>query len=141
ASVSEATRRKVLAAAKELGYHVNHLARGLIHDRSNIVCLVVADMTTPVRARMVDALTRRLQAIEKVAMVINTGSDTESVSQALLQTLHYRADATVELSGTPPVSLVETCIVNGQHVILINRDDRLEGCENLAVDNETAARE
>ena len=29
ASVSEETRRKVLEAAGELGYHVNHLARGL----------------------------------------------------------------------------------------------------------------
>ncbi|MBN9349006.1 MAG: LacI family DNA-binding transcriptional regulator, partial [Devosia sp.] len=77
ASVSAATRRKVLSAANDLGYHVNHLARGLIQDRSNIVCLVVADITTPFRARMVDALTQRLQAIDNVAMLINTGSDTE----------------------------------------------------------------
>jgi AcrR family transcriptional regulator len=83
ASVSEATRRKVLNAAGELGYHVNHLARGLIQDRSNIVCLVVADMTTAIRARMVDALTRRLQAIDKVAMVINTESDSAKASRPL----------------------------------------------------------
>ena len=57
ASVSEGTRRKVLTAASELGYHVNHLARGLIYDRSSIVCLVVSDLTTPIRAHMVDVLT------------------------------------------------------------------------------------
>jgi DNA-binding LacI/PurR family transcriptional regulator len=141
ASVSDATRRKVLSAAGELGYHVNHLARGLIHDRSNIVCLVVADMTTAIRARMVDVLTRRLQAIDKVAMVINTESDTESVSAALRQTLHYRAEATVVLSGTPPASLIKTCMANGQRVVLINRDDHLVGSENIAVDNEVAAKE
>jgi DNA-binding LacI/PurR family transcriptional regulator len=141
ASVSEATRRKVLSAASELGYHVNHLARGLIQDRSNIVCLIVADMITPIRARMVDALTRRLQAIDKVAMVINTETDTESVSAALRQTLHYRADATVVLSGTPSASLVKTCIANGQRVVLINRDDHLPDSENIGVDNELAARE
>ena len=61
ASVSAETRRKVQRAADELGYHVNQLARGLIQDRSNIVCLVVADMTTAIRARTVDILTRRLQ--------------------------------------------------------------------------------
>lgn len=142
ASVSPATRNKVLRAADELGYHVNHLARGLIQDRSNIVCLVVADVTTPLRAHMVDALTRRLQAIAKVAMVINTTeADTDSVAMALRQTLHYRADATVVLSGTPPASLIETCIANGQRVVLINRDDHLEGSENLAVDNVMAAEE
>jgi DNA-binding LacI/PurR family transcriptional regulator len=141
ASVSEATRRKVLSAASDLGYHVNHLARGLIQDRSNIVCLVVADMTTAIRSRMVDVLTQRLQAIDKVAMLINTQSDSESVSAALRQTLHYRADATVVLSGTPAASLIKTCIDNGQRVVLINRDDHFGGSENLSVDNEMAARE
>ena len=142
ASVSPATRLKVMRAADELGYHVNHLARGLIQDRSNIVCLVVADVTTPLRARMLDVLTRRLQAIDKVAMVINTTeAETDSVTSALRQTLHYRADATVVLSGTPPASLIETCIANGQRVVLINRDDHLAGSENLAVDNAMAARE
>lgn len=141
ASVSEATRRKVLAAAADLGYHVNHLARGLIRDRSNIVCLIVADLTTPFRSRMVDILTRRLQGIDKVAMVINTEDDSASVTSALRQTLHYRAEATVVLSGTPSTSLIETCIANGQRVVLINRDDHLEGSENLVIDNAWAARE
>ena len=141
ASVSKATRQKVLAAASSLGYHVNHLARGLIQDRSNIVCLVVSDLTTPFRSRMVEILTRRLQAIDKVAMVINTAGDSESVSGALQQALRFRADATVVLSGTPAASLVETCVANGQRVFLINRDDHLEGSENLAVDNEAAASE
>jgi DNA-binding LacI/PurR family transcriptional regulator len=141
ASVSTATRQKVLSAASALGYHVNHLARGLIQDRSNIVCLVVSDLTTPFRARMLEILTRRLQSIDKVAMVINTGGDSESVSGALQQALRFRADATVVLSGTPAASLVETCIASGQRVVLINRDDHLEGSENLAVDNESAASE
>ena len=154
ASVSDATRRKVLSAANTLGYHVNHLARGLIQDRSNIVCLVVSDVTTPFRARMLEILTSRLQSIDKVAMVINTGGDSESVSTALQQALRFRADATVVLSGTPAASLVETCIASGQRVVpsrwqkrarfwlvLINRDDHLEGSENLAVDNEAAAAE
>lgn len=141
ASVSEATRQKVLSAASALGYHVNHLARGLIQDRSNIVCLVVSDVTTPFRARMLEILTSRLQAIDKVAMVVNTGGNSESVSGALQQALRFRADATVVLSGTPAASLVETCVASGQRVVLINRDDHLEGTENLAVDNESAASE
>ncbi|WP_169193709.1 substrate-binding domain-containing protein [Devosia sp. MC1541] len=140
ASVSEPTRRKVLEAAATLGYHVNHLARGLRED-SNIVCLVVADMTTPIRALMVDELTRKLQAAGKITMVINTETDTASLTKALHQTLNYRADATVVLSGTPPSSLIETCLSNGQQVILINRDERLSGSSNLGVDNAFAGRE
>ena len=47
ASVSPNTRRKVLAAAEALGYHVNHLARRLIREASNILSLVVTDVATP----------------------------------------------------------------------------------------------
>lgn len=140
ASVSPATRRKVLEAATALGYHVNHLARGL-REGSNIVCLVVADMATHIRASMVDILSRKLQAAGKIIMVINTRSDGSSVEAALRQTLNYRADATVVLSGTPPASLIETCLANGQQVVLINRDDRLSGSHNLGVDNAMAGRE
>ena len=140
ASVSEVTRRKVLEAASALGYHVNHLARGL-RERSNIVCLVVADMTTPIRARMVDILTRKLQAAGKITMVINTHGDSQSLDSALSQTLNYRADASVVLSGTPPASLIQTCLSNGQQVVLINRNDQLSGTHNLGVDNAMAGRE
>jgi DNA-binding LacI/PurR family transcriptional regulator len=140
ASVSHETRRKVIEAAEALGYHVNHLARQL-RERSNIVCLIVSDLTTPVRAAMVDRLTRKLQAAGKITVVLNTESDEASVNHALKLTLHYRADATVVLSGTPSTGLVKTALANGQQVVLINRDDGLEGCENVSLDNATAARE
>ncbi|MDS7594820.1 substrate-binding domain-containing protein [Agrobacterium tumefaciens] len=140
ASVSEETRRKVLESAQALGYHVNHLARGL-RERSNIVCLVVADIATPIRAKLIDELTRKLQAAGKITMVINSETDTASVSAALGMTLNYRADATVVLSGTPSASLIETCLANGQQVVLINRDDQFSGGHNLGVDNAFAGRE
>lgn len=141
ASVSPETRRKVLKAAEALGYHVNHLARGLIRHRSGIICLVVADMQTPYQAAFMDACTRKLQEIGKVVMVLNTSGDVGSVEAALRQTLNYRADATVVVSGSPSASLVKTCIDNGQRVILINRDDISDGAECLMVENAAAARE
>ncbi len=141
ASVSEATRNKVIAAAEALGYHVNHLARSLIHEDSGIVCLIGADIHTPYQARMLEALTRRLQLINRVAMVINTAGESGSVEAALRQTLNYRANATIVLSGAPPASLINTCVNSGQHVILINRNDHVDGPENISVDNAAAAGE
>lgn len=130
-----------MRAAETLGYHVNHLARSLIHEDSGIVCLIGADLNTPYQSRMLEALTRRLQVNNRVAMVINTAGDSASVEGALRQTLNYRANATIVLSGAPPASLIRTCVNSGQHVILINRDDHLDGPENIAVDNVAAARE
>lgn len=141
ASVSEETRKKVMKAAEDLGYHVNHLARGLIQERSDIVCLIVAELSTPFQSKMLEAATRKLQEIDKVAMVINTSGEKQSVENALRQTLNYRADATVVLSGSPAAALIDTCLNNGQHVILINRQDRFDGPENISVENEKAAHE
>lgn len=141
ASVSPETRAKVLAAADQLGYHVNHLARGLIRHRSGIVCLIVAEMQAPFQASFVETVTRRLQSTGKVVMVLNTAGQPDNVEAALRQTLNYRAEATVVVSGAPRRSLIETCIENGQRVILINRNDDLAGAECIMVDNEAAATE
>ncbi|MFD1252138.1 MULTISPECIES: substrate-binding domain-containing protein [Devosia] len=141
ASVSPETRAKVLAAADQLGYHVNHLARGLLWHRTGIVCLIVAGMQAPFQASIVEIITRRLQAIGKVVMVLNTSGEAEGVEAALRQTLNYRADATVVISGTPPASLVKTCLENGQRVILINRADPIKGPEFISVENRTPALE
>ncbi|WP_347265789.1 substrate-binding domain-containing protein [Paracoccus sp. (in: a-proteobacteria)] len=141
ASVAPETRARVLAAAETLGYHVNHLARGLIHHRSGIVCLIVAELQAPFQAGFVEAVTRRLQEQGKVVMVLNTAGQPANVEAALRQTLNYRAEATVVVSGAPPLSLVETCIENGQRVILINRDDPIAGPQFIRIDNEAAAAE
>lgn len=139
ASVSAETRKRVLMAADQLGYHVNHLARGLIRASTGIVCLVVAEGDTPYQARMLHVLTQQLRDTGKVAMVFNTSGPSHHVEQALRETLNYRADATIVLSGTPPQVLIRTCLENGQRLILINRDDRFDGPHNIGVDNAGAA--
>jgi DNA-binding LacI/PurR family transcriptional regulator len=73
-------------------------------------------------------------------MVLETSGPPENVDHALRQTLNYRADATVVLSGSPPHSLIRTCLDNGQRLILINRDDQLSGPLNISLDNRGAAR-
>lgn len=140
-SVAPATRRKVLKAAEELGYHANLLARGLVGEPSKIVCLIAADVGQPYHAVMIDKVTRQLQEHGKVSMIINTSGDEESVSQALRQSLQYRAEASVVLSGSPSAKLVQSCLANGQRVVLVNRSDDAEGVERLWIDNRKACRE
>ena len=140
ASVSAETRQRVLAAAAELGYHVNHLARGLMLRETGIVCLIVSDIESPQQARLVRAITGALQDAGKVAMVLSIEGTGHDAAAALRQTLNYRADATVVMSGTPSEALVQTCLDNGQRLILINRDTRADGPDTVRLDNAGAAR-
>ncbi|SIQ32415.1 transcriptional regulator, LacI family [Rhizobium sp. RU35A] len=138
ASVSDETRERVLAAAEQLNYHVNHLARGLSTERSRPVCILGADLNAPYQARLLDALTQRLQQAGRAVMLINTAGGEATASAALRQTLNYRASATIVLSGTPPASLVETCVKSGQHVILVNRAGQFAGADHISVDHPAA---
>jgi DNA-binding LacI/PurR family transcriptional regulator len=139
ASISEDKRRRILLASEELGYHVNHLARGLLRS-SGIVCLIVADGDTPYQARLVRTLIEHLQNAGRVSMVLSVSRQPENIEHTLRQTLYYRADATVVLSGTPPHAIIRTCLDSGQRMILINRDDYLTGAHHVDLDNTSAAR-
>lgn len=139
ASVSPKTRQKVLDAAEALGYHVNHLARGLMRNESGIVCLIVSEIGTPYRSSLLRALTQQLQNSGKVAMLINTDRSDGSVDLALRQAIRYRADASIILSGLPDKSITDLCLKNGQRLVLINRDDDREGPLRINLDDEEAA--
>jgi DNA-binding LacI/PurR family transcriptional regulator len=139
ASVSPETRRKVLEAADALGYHVNHLARGLMRNESGIVCLIVSDMATPHRSGLIKALTQELQNTGKIAMLVNTDLSDGSVDLALRQAIRYRADASIILSGMPDKSITKLCLKSGQRLVLINRDDEQDGPLRINLDDEEAA--
>lgn len=139
ASVSDATRARVLKAAEELGYHVNHLARGLVRNRSGIVCLIVSELATPYRASLVSWLSQFLQEAGKVAMLINTDRSDHSVSLALQQAINFRADASIILSGMPDRAITRLCYKHGQRLVLINRDEALPGSLSINLDSRAAA--
>lgn len=133
-SVSAETRRKVLAAAQALNYHVNHLARGLSKEACRPVCILGGNLASPYQASLLEHLTRCLNNAGRAVMVINTDDGEESVRDALQQTLNYRSTATIVLSGKPPGALIETCLQSGQQVILINRMGQFEGADNIEID-------
>jgi DNA-binding LacI/PurR family transcriptional regulator len=141
ASVSRETRDRVMRAADELGYRVNHLARSLARRRTGIVCLVATDVETPNIARLVKAITRRLQEEQRVGLLLSLGGPLDDPAATLEQTFHYRADATIVLSGTPAESIVRRALDSGQRLILINRNDPVEGPDHIRTSSEDAARE
>lgn len=139
ASVSPKTRAKVMAAATTLGYHVNHLARGLLTEQTQIVCIITTDLNTPYQGALLDALSTELQHAGKVVMVINTRSSSSAASEALRQSLNYRAEASIIVSGQPSDELTQLCLDNGQHVVVLNREPSLAGVDSLDLQNQTAA--
>ncbi|MEJ5175599.1 LacI family DNA-binding transcriptional regulator [Erwinia sp. MYb416] len=71
ASVSDRAREKVEAAAKELGYRPNLLARSLSKKRTQIIGVVIDELKNPHSMMMLDVVTRQLQARSNMALVLN----------------------------------------------------------------------
>lgn len=75
--VKDSTARKVLSAAKKLGYTPNSAARGLRTKRSYIVGVLVPDLVNPLFPPLVRGIEDVLASAGYVALVSNTDNDTD----------------------------------------------------------------
>lgn len=136
--VSKETRAKVLEAAAQLGYEENRLAKGLIQGKSGIVCIVADQVSSPWHAKLSNALIERIQTSGRVAMVITSAAG--DAEEALRRTIHFRAEATIVLSGSPHRSIAEQCVRFGQKIVLIDRSEDLDNSLCINPDNTAAAK-
>lgn len=119
ASVSPATRAKVLAAAQQLGYRPNALARSLISGRSRIIGLVVAYLENHFYPIVIERLSRALQAHGyHVLLFMTEPGEQDAVVQEILQ---YQIGGVVLASVTLSSSIAEECAGLGVPVVLFNR--------------------
>ena len=109
ASVSEETRTKVLAAAKELGYRPNVIARSLIQKSTNIIGLVVMRFTNPFYACMIREFTKALQEQGYWTLILNI-AQAQELEETLPTALQYQVDGLIITSTTLSSSLAEECV-------------------------------
>jgi DNA-binding LacI/PurR family transcriptional regulator len=100
-SVSEETSRKVLEAARQLGYSPNFIPRMLLKHRSGFVAIVISDNSNPFYAASVDAFSKRLQETGHQVLLVSVGGG-NALDGILPQLASYRVDAIV--SALPVVT-------------------------------------
>ncbi|WP_172292151.1 LacI family DNA-binding transcriptional regulator [Pseudoruegeria sp. HB172150] len=139
ASVSPETRAKVLAAAEDLGYRVNFLARGLIRQRTELVAMVVSDMDHSFRARLVDLLSRGLVNLG-YRPVLLPWSEGDNPGQLIDMMLHYAVSGTIVTSDTPPGDIAAQCMQHGVPLVLVNKAPVDSNVARVVEDFESAGR-
>ncbi|MBN27816.1 MAG: sugar-binding protein [Alteromonadaceae bacterium] len=138
ASVSFKTRTKVMAAAQQLGYRPNLLARSLLKGKSNIVGVVLGNLENPFFAQMLDALSSSLSAMGQRLLVFTTTANAEADAQ-IGEMLDYRVDALILMSTTLSSSLAKQCQGAGIPVIFLNRTGQFPDCWAVTGENERGA--
>jgi DNA-binding LacI/PurR family transcriptional regulator len=132
--VSDTTRAKVLAAARVLGYTPNVIARSLITQRTNIIGLVMADITNPFYPNVLEKFTLRLREMGQQVFLITVppDQDTDDLLPPLLQ---YQVDAVIMTSATLSSEMARTLAQQGRPVILFNRYVPDAGMSAVCCDN------
>ncbi|MFN0192610.1 MAG: LacI family DNA-binding transcriptional regulator [Aestuariivirga sp.] len=100
-SVSEETRKKVLKAAKKLGYSPNFLPRMLLKHRSNFVAVVISGTNNPFYALALEEFAKALQDTGHQVLLIRTDR-IHSLDGVLPRLASFRVDAVV--SALPVLS-------------------------------------
>lgn len=120
ASISDAMKRRVIEAAETLGYTPNVFARSLITNRSNIIGVVMGDVTSSFYAEVLDRLSRSLQ--DRGQRVLFASAPPEAgPDQAVQELLHYQVAGIVITSATLSRAMAERCAAAQAPVVLLNR--------------------
>src|SRR5664279_3585112 len=120
ASIHPETRELVMKAANSLGYRPNIIARSLITRRTNIIAVVMANLTDPFHSLVLDQLAQRIQSSGRqlLLFLIPPGKHVDDVLPSLLQ---YKVDAILITSATLSSRMATVCAAQGIPVVLFNR--------------------
>jgi DNA-binding LacI/PurR family transcriptional regulator len=134
ASVSEATRKKILKAAKTLGYRPNAIARSLITSKSRIVGVVVAYFNNQFYPDLLGKLSSELHA-QGYQILLFSGSIDRHSDELLSQVLQYQVDGIILLSSSLSSEFSAECASLGVPVVLVNRTTAQDDVSSVTGDN------
>ena len=119
--VNERTAQRVLAAAKELGYRPNPIARGLRTNRSNTIGVLVPDLMNPLFAAVVRGIEDGLRDGGYTPLIANTDNDPERERVAFDAMRARQVDGFIAATARRDHWLLADEIVSGATVVLVNR--------------------
>ncbi len=140
-SVRPATREKVVAAAAELGYRANNLARSMITGSTNTLGVVLADIENAFFHRafrgIADAASQRGYEV----ILTNTDEDLTKEHAAVAMLAERRVDGLIVCpTDAADRSHLTTVMKSGTPVVLLDR--RISGlrADTVGIDNRAAAK-
>jgi DNA-binding LacI/PurR family transcriptional regulator len=118
--VKDKTREKVLAAAKELGYKPNIIARSMISRKTDIIGVVIGNPVGPFYSKIMMNLMTKIQEQGKQCLMftVEAGEDIDKILQRVLQ---YQVDGIIITAAALSPEMANLCIQNETPIVLFNR--------------------
>ncbi|OXM72617.1 LacI family transcriptional regulator [Amycolatopsis sp. KNN50.9b] len=141
--VSERTRERVLAAAAELGYRPNGLARSMVTGSTQTIGVVVTDVANPFFATALRGITDVTSPAGFEVLLANTGGVLEAEQRAVTVMSEKRVDGVIVAAARPGEGAhLRRAMDAGVPVVLIDRQvNGVPEADSVTVDNDHAAAE
>ena len=135
ASASKATIAKVRAAAEQLGYRPDPLARAMITGKSRIIGFVVAYLENQFYPLALERLSNALQAKGYHILIFTASNSRDGIEQAVQDLMDYRVDGIITASVAMSSDLTERCAAAGIPVVMFNRGQPGAGLSSVTSAN------
>ena len=139
ASVAPATRARILKAAQELGYQPNAIAQGLITRRSNMVAVIISNLTNLYYPEVLAELSQRLSNRDVRVLLFALAAESD-VDAVLDQIWRYRVDGAIVAARLAPEQL-RSFARRGIPLVLYNRIGEEEPVASVCFDSTAGARQ
>ena len=143
AKVNDATRERILQAAREMGYEPNQVARSLTSGRSDLIGLIVPDISNPFFPPIIKAVQARAGARNRTVLISDVDEHvTDELHRARL--MRSRVDGLIvasprtpddrlgELAELGPLVVVNREVPDAANVIIDAIEGVQEAVEHLA---------
>ena len=120
-SIPEATRKRILAVAKKIGYEPNAMARSLTSTRSGVLGLVIGEMENPFYQEHLERLARITAETGMQIMLFQVPKDGDLID-VVPGMARYRLDGCIVIASVPTSEdALEACDRYNISVVLLNR--------------------
>ncbi|HTA02755.1 MAG TPA: LacI family DNA-binding transcriptional regulator [Streptosporangiaceae bacterium] len=139
--ISKATTMRVRSAAERLAYSPNAAARTLITGRSNLIGLVVSNITNPFYPEVIEAVASTAAKEHYNVVLCNTQEDRELHASYLELLIQHQVDGAILTSSLiDSQQLLDKVRIDRIPLVLLNRTVPNLAADAVHLDNERAGR-
>jgi LacI family transcriptional regulator len=133
--ISEATRLRVFAAVKKFGYHPNSLARSLVTRKTNVLGVLVPDLSRSFFAEVLKGIDSVTSTAGYNLLVCNTEENASREEEMFSVLLSNQVDGVLLASAHEPSNTAWRKILMGLAVPIVLIDRRLPGLNFVGGDD------
>jgi DNA-binding LacI/PurR family transcriptional regulator len=138
ASISSKMRSRVMRAAQDLGYTPNAIARSLITRRSNLIAVIISNLTNLYYPEVLAEISA-IASTKGIRVLLFTLSAESEIDDVLEQVWQYRVDGAISAARLSS-SQIETFARNGVPLVLYNRFSKGSAASAVFCDQTDGAR-